>query len=91
MFKYAARHWAHYDCWLEVKGKEIPEPWIYRGILSTLQMGMYDWQLRQFPVFKLAEWVEKHKVQCEGRTPVDKACWLLKKAIELNQAVAVKV
>jgi hypothetical protein len=94
MFKYAARHWAHYDCWLEAKGKEIPEPWIYRGILSTLQMGMHDWQLRQFPVFKLADWLEAHKTRTprDGRKSwVDRACWLIETAIELSQAGTVKV
>lgn len=23
MVKYAARHWAHFDCWLDAKGKEL--------------------------------------------------------------------
>lgn len=94
MFKYAARHWAHYDCWLQAKGAEIREPGVYHEILQLLQLGMHGWQLRQFPVFKLADWLEAHGVVCPkvaGKSWVDKACWLIQKAIEYAEQETVKV
>ena len=90
MFKYAARHWAHYDCWLDAKGKEIREPGMYADVLQLLQLGLYGWQLQQFPVFKLADWLEKHDTQFPaeaGDRWSHRACWLIKKAIELEEAL----
>lgn len=83
MVKYATRHWGHYECWIWARGAEIQEPWIYRGILQVLE-GLHEWQLQQIPVFKLADWLKMHKTTCPGKTWVDKACWLVKKAIELQ-------
>jgi hypothetical protein len=94
MFKYAARHWAHYDCWLEAKGKEIREPGVYHEILQLLELGMHGWQLEQFPVFKLADWLEAHNTQFPkkaGRSWVDKACWLIKGAIKHAEQDMAKV
>lgn len=85
MFKYAARHWAHYDCWLAAKGMEIVEPGNYRGLLAMLQAGLHGWQLRDFPVFRLADWMEAHRTNSPGRSWVDKACWTIKKAIQLSE------
>lgn len=82
MVKYAARHWAHYDCWLEAKGKELdPRPQA-RDVVGMLQTSLHDWQLRGFPVFRMADWLEAHQVvSASGKSWVDKACWVLKQAI----------
>lgn len=91
MVKYGARHWAHFRCWLDAKGKEIREPGIYHEILQLLQLGLHDWQLKQFPVFGLADWLEAHNTQFPakaGKSWVDKACWLLQTAIEANTVTA---
>jgi hypothetical protein len=88
MLKYAARHWAHFGCWLNCKGSEIREPWIYGGLLSMLTAGLHDWQLQQFPVFKLSEWLQSHGVNFPkqaGKSWVDKARWLLRRATELSR------
>jgi len=84
MVKYAARHWAHYECWIEAKGKEILDPAIYQGMLQALE-GLHDWQLKQIPVFKLADWLERNGTVCPGKTWVDRAMWLVKKAIQLHE------
>lgn len=83
MFKYAARHWAHYDCWLEAKGKEIQDPRIHTQVEAMLEASMHGWQLREFPVFKLADWLEAHKSEsAPGKSWVDKAMGIIKRAIK---------
>lgn len=91
MFKYAARHWAHYECWLNCKGAGVVRPWEYHGILIMLKMGLHGWQLHQFPVFKLADWLRSHDTKdVPAKTWTDKACWLLKKAIQYAEKEPVK-
>ncbi len=87
MVKYAARHWAHFECWLYMKGRELSDPVAHQQILDLLQASFHDWQLKQFPVFKLADWLEQKKTQFpakSGKSWVDKACWLLQTAVEAN-------
>lgn len=92
MFKYAARHWAHYECWLNCKGAEIREPWIYRHVEVMLEAGMHGWQLREFPVFRLADWLQSHDTKdAPGKSWVDKACGILKRAIARAERETVKV
>lgn len=82
MFKYAARHWAHYDCWLKAKGAEISDPGDYHRVEAVLEACLHGWQLREFPVFKLADWLEAHKTKdAPGKSWVDKACGILQRAI----------
>jgi hypothetical protein len=96
MVKYAARHWAHFECWLLMKGRELEDPTKYEGILDLFVASFHDWQLKQFPVFKLAEWLEQRKTQFPDRsgtdwdrdTWVDKAAWLITKAIERTTVIA---
>lgn len=91
MFKYAARHWAHYECWLNCKGAEIREPWIYRHIEVMLEAGMHGWQLRNFPVFKLADWLQSHGAEsAPGKSWVDKAMGILQRAIARAEHETVK-
>jgi hypothetical protein len=90
MVKYAARHWAHYECWLQARGAQIQEPWIYQGILQALE-GLHAWQLKQMPIFRFADWLKMHDTKTPkeaGKTWTDKACWLLKKAIQLQEVKA---
>lgn len=91
MFKYAARHWAHFDCWLYTKGKEIQEPWIHTHVEAMLETGMHGWQLRQFPVFRLADWLKENKTKsAPGKSWVDKAMGILQRAIARAEHETVK-
>src|SRR5437667_9542584 len=81
MVKYAARHWAHFDCWLDAKGKELgPKP-TFKAVLELLKTSLHGWQLEQFPVFKLTDWITVSGMEMHGERPVDVACTLLKQAI----------
>lgn len=88
MFKYAARHWGHYDCWLYAKGAELQDPSSYRQVEAMLEAGMHGWQMREFPVFRLADWLEAKKVEsAPGKSWVDKACGILKRALARAEKV----
>lgn len=97
MVKYAARHWAHFECWLLMKGREIQDPTRHEEILNLLVATFHDWQIKQFPVFKLADWLEQRKTKFPDRSHsswnrdswVDKACWLIERAVELSSAAVV--
>jgi len=91
MFKYAARHWAHFDCWLYAKGAELQDPQNYRQVEAMLEAGMHDWQLRQFPVFRLADWLEAKKTKsAPGNTWVDKAMGILQRTIKKAECETVQ-
>lgn len=91
MVKYAARHWAHYDCWLEAKGKELTDPQEYRQIETLLETSLHGWQMRNFPVFRMADWLEAHKVTAApGKSWVDKACGILQRSIARAEQETVK-
>lgn len=81
MFKYAARHWAHYDCWLQAKGAEIADTGDYHGIEALIEACLHGWQMRQFPVFKLADWLKAHKTNAPGKSWGDKAMGILERSI----------
>lgn len=82
MFKYAARHWAHYDCWLQAKGAELADPSNHSQVEAMLEACLHGWQLREFPVFRLADWLEANKTKsAPGKSWVDKACVILERAI----------
>lgn len=88
MVKYAARHWAHYGCWLNARGKEIADPHIYQGVLQALE-GLREHQLQGFPVFTLAKWLHEHNTECHeiegpGSIWTNRACWLIKTAISFH-------
>lgn len=80
MVKYAPRHWAHFDCWLDAKGGELGAKPTFKAVLDLLQTSLHGWQLAQFPVFKLADWLVVNGVPLHGERPVDVACTLIKQA-----------
>lgn len=94
MVRYAARHWAHYGCWLNARGLEIADPHIYQGILQALE-GLREWQLQGFPVFALSDWLKRYDVRCpkvagRGSEWVNRACWLLRTAIKFQTKKVLK-
>lgn len=86
LVKYAARHWAHYHCWIETKGREIADPTKAQEVIALLSDAFHGWQLRNWPVFVFAEWVERKGTKASGKTWVDKAMNILKTAIERSEA-----
>lgn len=90
LVKYAARHWAHYHCWLETKSKEIVDPTEGSQVVAFLAASFHGWQLRNFPVFVLAEWLELKKTQTPGKRWVDKAMSVLGLAIARSEGNSLK-
>lgn len=91
MFKYAARHWAHYDCWLAAKGLELDNPSDYCQLEAMLEACLHGWQLREFPVFKLADWLIAHETKsAPGKSWVDKASGILERTIARAEKETVK-
>ncbi len=89
--KYGARHWAHYGCWLGAKEQVLRRRAAQRlmrisvgEVVETLTE-LHAWQLRNFPVFRLADFVKTNGITCTGKTAVDKAMYLLKLAIEVHE------
>lgn len=80
MLKYAARHWAHYRCWLRVKGAEIPVPLrkSRKALLDLLVTNLYGCQLAEFPVMGLADWMEDFGVPGRAVTLLEQAIQIVR-------------
>lgn len=86
LVKYAARHWAHHRCWLEAKSAEI-DPTEASNVIGLLSGAFHGWQLRNFPVFGLADWMERKGTEVAGKSWADKAMNVLKKAIAQSEGL----
>jgi hypothetical protein len=75
MFKYAARHWAHYACWLERKVGEAGLGYKTETFVNILKE-LPSWQIGEFPVIPLEDLLRSY-----GRT--DSATVVLRAAIKL--------
>lgn len=90
LVKYAARHWAHHHCWLSTKGRELSDPSDSKQVVALLAASFHGWQLRQFPVFVVAEWLERKGTRAPGQSWVNKAMGILRRAIDQSEAPRVE-
>lgn len=88
MVKYATRHWAHFGCWLKTKGLELGVKPSFDAVVDLLGSSFHDWQLKQFPVFQLSDWMEQAGIKGPFGRPVDNACAAIKSAIVKNVEVS---
>ena len=59
LVKYGTRHYAHYACWLEARGRET-DPAAWRNVASMIEAGLDTFSVRKFPVFVLGAYLRKH-------------------------------
>lgn len=77
MVKYAARHWAHFECWFKEKIQELAAPYTKEGMISFFAERLHGWQIRQFPVFRFSDWLQQRGIVKGGRRAVDFAMEVL--------------
>ena len=82
MLKYAARHWAHYRCWLRVKSAEIPVSLkkSRETLLDLLVTNLHSCQLAEFPVMGLADHMESYGVPGRALTLLERALNIVRDA-----------
>ena len=59
MFKYAARHWAHFRCWLWSRVPELPKPVTEVAVVRLLAT-LHVHELNDFPVMAVADVLESY-------------------------------
>lgn len=62
LFPYAARHWAHYPCWFEARAQKFDPTRDLEDQVVALLKDLPAWQIEQFPVPPLADWLEARGV-----------------------------
>lgn len=91
MFKYAARHWAHPVCWLERETSRLPggnAKLTCHQVVDVLRR-LPAWRLRNFPVLRVADWLEKHNVDFGGvnaKSWGSRSMYVLEEAIHAREA-----
>lgn len=66
MFKYAARHWAHFRCWLWARVPQLAKPLKIEHVVRLLST-LHVHELNQFPVMALSELVQSYGLLDEKR------------------------
>jgi len=68
MFKYAARHWAHFRCWLWAKLPEQSRPLKLESVVNLLST-LHAHELEQFPVLALSDVFQSYGILENGKFP----------------------
>lgn len=68
MFKYAARHWAHFRCWLWAKIPEQARPLKLEPLVKLLST-LHVHELNQFPVMALDDVFQSYGLLENGKFP----------------------
>ena len=82
MFKYAARHWAHFRCWLWAKLPEQARPLKLEHVVKLLST-LHVHELERFPVCALSEVFQSYGILENGKSP--DVVVVMKAAIKLTK------